>query len=399
MSHPGSRFGSQSFIQITGPGWLLKTDPGTLVLQGTNTYSGGTTLSMGTLQLGDGGTSGSISGDVANTGTLVFDRADGITFGGVISGTGALEQQGTGETILTAANTYTGATTVNAGTLVVNGSLLSAVTVNAGGTLSGSGSVGATTVNSGGTLSPGSSPGLLTGAAAAHTHALGLNTNPLSGGRSSGTLTVNGALAFQPGSTYQVAVTPTRQSSLTAVNGKTMLNGGTVNVPAANGVYAPHTTYTILSSSGGVSGTFADVTSNLAFLMLILDYEPDDVLLKLNCNDVSFGSVAQTSSQAAVDNALQRASQGTVSNNGWKVLGAIESLNAADARTAFDSLSGEGVTAVENLALLSSDLFLYSLHDQSQLATGLSVGNVGSSSGGTSATVTIPDPPSNVTVQ
>ena len=86
------------------------------MLTGDNTYSGGTTIAAGALQLGDGGTSGSIVGDVMNNGALIFDRSDTVTFAGVVSGSGAVSQIGLGATILTADNTYTGGTTIAAGT-------------------------------------------------------------------------------------------------------------------------------------------------------------------------------------------------------------------------------------------------------------------------------------------
>ena len=97
---------------ITGGGGLTSSGAGTLILAGANTYSGGTTISAGTLQLGNGSTTGSLSGDVTDNGTLAFDRSDTLTFGGAISGSGALNQIGAGTLILTAANTYTGLTTV-----------------------------------------------------------------------------------------------------------------------------------------------------------------------------------------------------------------------------------------------------------------------------------------------
>jgi fibronectin-binding autotransporter adhesin len=98
---------------------------GTLILSGDSTYTGGTTINAGTLQLGNGGSSGSIVGDITNNGALAFNRSDTFTFPGVISGTGALQQIGTGTTILTGNNTYTGATTISAGALIVNGSIAS----------------------------------------------------------------------------------------------------------------------------------------------------------------------------------------------------------------------------------------------------------------------------------
>ncbi|WP_371094514.1 autotransporter outer membrane beta-barrel domain-containing protein [Sinorhizobium sp. CB9] len=103
--------------QIAGNGALIKTGTGTLTLTGTNIYSGGTIINQGTLQLGNGGTTGSILGNVADEGTLLFNRSNTLNFDGVISGSGAVFQIGEGTTVLTGANTYSGPTIVSAGTL------------------------------------------------------------------------------------------------------------------------------------------------------------------------------------------------------------------------------------------------------------------------------------------
>ena len=98
-------------------GSLRKTGDGTLTLTGTSAYSGGTTIEAGTLQLGNGGASGSIAGDVVNDGTLRFNRDNVLTFGGKITGSGNVVQAGSGVSILTRANTYTGGTEIRAGKL------------------------------------------------------------------------------------------------------------------------------------------------------------------------------------------------------------------------------------------------------------------------------------------
>ena len=67
-----------------------------MILTGNNTYTGGTTVSAGTLQIGNAGTSGSVAGDIVNNTSLVFDRSDSIEYDGVISGSGSLTQLGAG---------------------------------------------------------------------------------------------------------------------------------------------------------------------------------------------------------------------------------------------------------------------------------------------------------------
>jgi autotransporter-associated beta strand protein len=110
----------------------------------------------------DGG--GSITG--AGTSTLTSRTSFQMNSGSVtaiMAGVGIpLVKSTPGTVFLSAANTYTGATTINGGVLVVNGSILGTATVNSTGTLGGNGSVGGlVTVASGGILSPGNSPGVL----------------------------------------------------------------------------------------------------------------------------------------------------------------------------------------------------------------------------------------------
>ncbi len=112
-----------------------KNNTGRLTLTGNANFTGTTTINAGALEIGNGGTTGSISGNIDNNGALIFNRSDALSYTGVISGSGALTQQGAGTLILSGANTYSGPTTIDGGVLRVNGSLASDVTVNSGGTL------------------------------------------------------------------------------------------------------------------------------------------------------------------------------------------------------------------------------------------------------------------------
>ena len=393
---------------ISGTGSLTQLGGGTLTLTGANTYTGGTTISAGTLQLGNGGTSGSIVGNVADNGVLAFDRSDSVTFGGVISGTGSVLQEGAGATILTSANsysggttvvngtlgvgangalgtgpvelftdatlaftanglnlanavvlegsldptidtgantdtisgvisgpgsltktgsgeliltgadTYTGATTVAAGTLIVNGSIAasSSLTLDSGTTLGGSGAVGGFVVPSGATVAPGA----LIPFSTLHVVDIG----------------------FLAGSTYVVNVNAAGRTDAIAATGKATLSGGTVDVLAAAGVYSPSTRYTVLTAQGGVSGTFASLTttSNLAFLTPALSYDADDVYLGFSVKTAPsstplFASIAQTPNQSAIALALQAQPPGS------PLYDAIIGQTVAGAVAAFDALSGE----------------------------------------------------------
>ena len=140
---------------ITGNGGLTQMGASLLVLTGSDSYGGATTIaSGGTLQVGNG-TSGSINGTntVADSGTLVFDMAAGTTpLAAAISGSGGLTQMGTGSVlVLTGSNTYTGPTTVSAGTLQIgngtSGSISSTANVTDNGTLAFDLSAAATFTN------------------------------------------------------------------------------------------------------------------------------------------------------------------------------------------------------------------------------------------------------------
>jgi outer membrane autotransporter protein len=104
---------------LQGKATLEKTGTGPLILTGENTYSGGTTISGGMLQLGNGGATGNINGDVAigDKGTLVFNRSNNITFDNKITGRGNIIKKGANTLALAGNNNYTGTIDIQQGTL------------------------------------------------------------------------------------------------------------------------------------------------------------------------------------------------------------------------------------------------------------------------------------------
>jgi len=104
---------------ISGAGALTKDNTSTLTLSALNTYTGATTISDGTLEIGSAGKlgNGSYAGTIANDGILNYNSSATQTLNGIISGTGALTKDNTSTLTLTGANTYSGATNINAGIL------------------------------------------------------------------------------------------------------------------------------------------------------------------------------------------------------------------------------------------------------------------------------------------
>jgi len=335
--------------QVTGTSGLIKGSLGTLTLAGNNTYSGGTTVSLGTLQVGNGGTTGSLgSGDVIDNAALVFDRSDSIVVSNTISGSGSLTQAGAGTLTLVGTNTYSGPTLITSGTLQVgDGGTLG--TLGSGGIsnnsvlvfdhtddilvtnqISGTGSLtqagtgtltvtnvntysGGTWVENGGTL------------AVQDSHALGNGGLNLIDGTlklSETTIYVGGSYTQGADGTLEITIGGTNTTS-GSTNSYGQLNiagtaslGGTVSVVQANGYLPEHNDqFVLVTASNGVTGTFSTLTNDFTYSSLLspkLVYAADDVTLKWT--QLSFVPYALTRNQRAVAQNLDAVSSSTISS-------------------------------------------------------------------------------------
>jgi len=335
---------------LSGDGALRKSGGGTLVLNGANSYTGGSWITGGTLQLGATGslsptgavqvddgavfdvndntqTIGAFAGAgnvLLGSGELTTDSDLDTTYSGEMSGTGSFIKAGSGILQMTGDSTYTGDTTVRGGQLALNGTLTSDVTVEAGAGLSGNGTMAGLSILGGAAIAP---------------------------GNSIGTLHVTGNASFASNSTYRVELNSAGNSDLVDIDGTATIDGGLVQVIPIGGTYASLTTYTILTAAGGRTGEFDDVTSSLAFLDPSLEYDANNVYLNMQRNSVNFDEVARTFNQRSVATALN---QLPLAN---PLVAVITGQTAEGARQAYDALSGE-VYASTSTALANQSFFV-----------------------------------------
>ncbi len=285
LTHSGA--GTQAAATAITSGKLTKAGAGTLTLARTNTYTGGTLVSAGTLALAGGAalsntgvvqvntgatlqlSSSETIGDLAGSGsvalganTLTTGGTTNNTFSGVINGTGALVKQGSGVFTLSGTNTYTGGTTVSAGSLALSGGTTladaGALTVN-GGTLNlsaGSETVGAVTLSSGsisnGSLVSNTSYAVQGGSAGAN-----LQGTAALAKTGAGTATLSGTNTYSGGTTVTAGTLAVSGGAALADTGAVTVNGGTLSLSAGS-----ETVGAVTMFSGSItSGTLVSNTS------------------------------------------------------------------------------------------------------------------------------------------
>ncbi len=324
---------------ISGNGELNKQGASELTLSGNNTFSGALNVLNGRLNLIGNTALGNADLNVASnasvsvgglnsldalsgSGALLLAAGSTLQVGaggassvydGSVNGAGHLAKVGSGKQVLNGNSTLGGGTTVAAGSLIIGGaagssaSLTSDVDVAQGAMLGGHGTIyGDINLASGATLNP---------------------------GNSIGTLNVVGDISFNSGSTLVIEADPDGRSDRVTATGTVSLGGAGLSIVAGSGNWAPSTQYKIIEA-GNLTGTFGSVSSNLAFLTPQVTYASNGVTLDLQRNGVAFTSVAQTYNQRAVARTLDATDSGGLYN-------AVAVLSADQARSAYDSLSGE----------------------------------------------------------
>lgn len=250
---------STSVGAISGLGSLQQSGSGTLTLNANNTLEGLVTISAGKVQVGNGGTTGSISNTVgvANSATLVFDNSGSLGYNGVISGIGSLVQAGTGTLILGTNETYSGGTTVSNGVLALSaaGSISNTtfITVDAGAVFDAS-AAGGLTLRSAVPAEILDGSGTINGTV---TTAEGAKISPGTNGVI-GTLTFNNDLDLDGGSV--VFDVGNAASDRILVGGTLNMNSGDIIIDVSGSTLA-NGLYPLIYATNGVAGTLANLVA------------------------------------------------------------------------------------------------------------------------------------------
>jgi len=350
VTHAGSASAALA-NPLTGSGSLAKEGAGTLTIDTSNTYSGGTAINGGRIAIGASDALGSGGIAVASAAELGIGA---VTLANVVSGAGRIVKTGSGAASLTGANTHSGGIDIQAGSLAVSGNAplgTGAVSIASGASLnytnaaaatfasalSGAGTfaklgtgqltfgsnftVGSLAVNAGrvrlnavGTTNASVAAGATLDGTGRLIGTL-TNNGTIAPGNSIGTLTVQGNYVHNAAAVLEIEFDAAGNIDLLDVTGSATLNGGTLRFVSIGGAEGQGGTF--LRTGGTLTGTFASVETTGAALPLAVIYEANRAFMAPSVLTAR-PSTVNAQVMAAADTAL----------------GFVGSLGAADVRQA-----------------------------------------------------------------
>ena len=377
---------------MSGTGSLIKTGTGRLTLTGANTFTGGMTVSAGALW----GTTTSLRGAILNNAQVDFDQAIDGTYSSVMSGTGALIKTGTGALTLAGANTYTGGTFLNGGSLIGTTTSLQGLFSNSSalvfdqafdgafrGAITGTGTVtklglgavglsgpqnytgltwvrqgtlafdtgfaGSVTVDSGATLwGTGVIGGSLNLAGTLIVPPPGsqyavfdraLDASTMIAGGQTPSIFINGNLTTTTGSTIGMTISPNAPAPI-LVSGTANLVGTHFSVIINDPTPSRSSTYTAISAAGGLQINGGDITSPSSAQIPLFKLSPSALMVTLLNLDVPLGGAVTSPNAAGAGRAIDATKAGATGDYSH-VIDELTALTDGNLDRALREMSGE----------------------------------------------------------
>jgi fibronectin-binding autotransporter adhesin len=338
QSGPGTYAGSMS-----GTGSLIKNGSGALTLGGTNVYTGGTLLNSGSLT----GNTSSLQGFFENHADLIFNQVLNGTFGGLIAGPGTMTKRGAGALTVSGAQQYTGLTTIQQGTLVLDGSLPGSVIVGPEGALQGSGVIGGS-VNLGGSLFVATPGGQGTTFMSQYATLGALSANQVP------SLFINGNLTATPGSSLGLSLSPGGTAPV-VVTGLATLNGSHLTIGVDDPNPARVSTYLAIASGGGLTITDSDVAGASPELVPVLKGDSSSLMVTVLNLNVPLVSTTSSLGGMAAASGLDRV-KNVATGDLAKVVREVTALDGPRLTDALRNLAGEIHASQQHVAVLSDQV-------------------------------------------
>ncbi len=334
----GAGIGGGSSVTKWGAGTLLFTNSG-------NTFIGNLAINAGSVQFGNGGTSGNLPAvnNVIDNGNLIFNHSSNDTLPNSLSGSGTLTKNANNVLAITASNSFSGATIVNSGTLVVDG-VMSGTLANAAGSTVGGAGTNTGTVTVGGAIQPSAA------SATPATFTSG-DLNLLSGGTL--TFDLNG-----PDTTTGNGINDLIMA------GNLSANNNTIALSFA-GLPNLGSPYTLINFSGGFTGSFNPVVAGTHYTAALNQSTPNQISVTLS------GTGANLTWDCATNNGLWDNGLSTnwinTGSSSLDVFYAGDSVLFDDTAVATNLTIGAGVTVSPILTVFNSNTKNFTVNGSGQI--------------------------------